>query len=555
MSDPISNFNFVEGVNLNDSSFTPDQITQVQEMVRQYLEDGYQNLDFSPVSGLHDSVIRPSSQIMLLARGFIEEYNKSRTLYDALNNDGNEAIVDAILSNFLVSRRPGSKTTGTIRISVENYAVGQRISTIDPFTTPDGLKFFAQMDYTATNTPTNIGEVEIFQSNTGSSGYFMVDVVAENVGEVYNIKKNSQFEYTGSMDGLISAVALDQFTGGESNETNQSVYNRIISSLSARNMTSALAIDQSLKDSFPSTVTTSSHGVSSEYMKRNAHNVFGVKSGCFCDVYVKNSYAPKIKEICTIASKIVEGDELAGSNNEYVGKFQVSISKDDFPGHYDVLTVRPVSANKIIGSYEVVKKIRKITDIQAQNEFYTVPEAAFTRYSSTDVIFTEYPSSGLDEISVACEVSGLYDIDSMQSFANGPDSKTALIDILIKACVPCFISIEPITVRVTADSTLTPSAIVSEITSYILGLDPSHEQLRADIIVAKISALSGVVGVDLPIRINASILAPSENPETIDESTISTLVIPTIPSKFVGPETVGLFVKDGSINVNIIKVL
>ena len=554
MSDPITNFNFVEGVNLDDSSFTTDQILEMQEFSRQYLEDRYQNLDFSPVAGLHDSVIRPTAQMMLLARAFIEEYNKSRTLYDALNNSGNETIVDAILSNFLVSRRRGNKATGTIRISVENYDVNQSISAADIFTTANGLNFFASRNYTITNIPTEILDIEIFKSSTGNSGYFMIDVVAENVGVEYNIKNNTQLDYSGSIDGLISSVALDHFSGGEGNESNKSVYNRIISSLSARNMTSPLAIDQSIKDNFPSTVTTSSHGVSSDYMKRNSHNVFGVKSGCFCDVYVKNSYAPKIKEVHAVASKISEGDALAGANNEFVGKFVVTISKNDFPGHYDVLTVKPISTNRIIGSYEIVDKRRKITDIQSQNELHTIGESAFSRYALTDVIFTEYPVSGLDEISVMCEVSGLDDIDKIQDFANSGGSQTALIDTLVRACVPCFISIDPIVVRVTQDSTTTDSAIASEVSSYILGVDPSLEKLRADVIVSKISSMSGVVGVDLPIRINASILVPAEYMETININTISTLTIPSIPSKFVGPETVGLFVQDGSINVSIIRV-
>ena len=547
MSDPIANFNFVEGVSLDDSTFTPEQILAMQENFRQYLEDRYQNLDFSPVAGLNDSVVRPGSQVMLIARAFIEEYNKSRTLYDALNNNGNEKVVDALLSNFLVSRRAGNKAKGTIRISVENYDVNQSITKSNTFTTPDGLRFFPISDYTITNTPTIVSEVEIFQSNIGNSGYFMVDVVAEDVGEIYNIKKDSQLEYSGSIDGLISAISLNQFSGGESNESNQSVYNRIISSLSARNMTSPLAIDQSIKDNFPSTITTSSHGVSSDYMKRNAHNFFGVKSGCFCDVYVKNSYAPKVKEIHAIASKIESGT--------YAGKFIVSILKDDFPGHYDVLSVRPITTNKVIGSYEIVKKTRRLTTFsKTQNEIHTIAEAAFSRYSGTDVIFTESPSSGLDEIAVMCEVSGLEDIDKIQTFANSGGSQTALIDTLIKACVPCFISIEPITIRVTSDSTVTEASVVAEIASYILSVDPLQDKLRADIIVSKISAMNGVIGVDLPIRINASIMVPSEESENISVSTISTLVIPSFPSKFVGPETIGFFVNDGSINVTVIRV-
>jgi hypothetical protein len=554
MPDPISNFNFVEGVNLDDSLFDPDEILAMQELSRQYLEDRYSNLDFSPVSGLHDAVVRPTSQMVLLARAFIEEFNKTRTLHDALVNNGDEAVVDSILSNFLVTRRKGKKATGTIKVSTENYTTNQSIFGTDSFVTPDGLRFFPSRNYSMTNTPSLTSDVEIFQSGSGSAGHFMIDVVAEEVGTKYNIKRGSHLEFSGSISGLISSTSINQFSGGEDNESNQSVHDRIISSLSARNMTSPLAIDQSLRESFPDIVTTVSHGVSSDYMKRNAHNLFGVKSGCFCDVYVRNAYAPKIKEIHAVASRIADGSLEAGDQNQYSGMFLVSISKDDFPGHYDVISVRPITNNKIIGSYEIFKKTRVLTDLQTQNELHSVAEAAFSRYSSTDVIFAESPSSLLDEISVVCEVQGLDEIKEMQEYANGGGTQSALIDTLIKACVPCFISIDPITVRVRADSLITDSEISAKIASYILTVNPADDVLRSDVVVSKILEMDGVVGVDLPIKMNASILVPSENEEVISFSSISSLVIPSHPSKFVGAETVGFFVKDDSININTVRV-
>jgi hypothetical protein len=550
MADPIANFNFVEGVNLDDSQFTPTQITSAQELIRQYLEDRYQNLDFSPVSGLHDLVIRPAAQILLVSRYFIEEYNKGRTLYDALNKEGNEAIVDAILSNFLVSRRAGKKATGLVRVNVESYDINQYITVDKFFSTVAGLGFYPSSSFKATNEP-GTNDVQIYSSGISNTGYFLVEVEAAENGDKYNISKDSQLSFSGSIDGFISAVAVNQFSGGANSETNKSVYNRIISSLSARNMTSPLAIDQAIRDNFPDTIYTSTHGVASRYMKRNSNNIFGIKAGCSCDVYVKNSAQPVHKSVSAIASKITEASDYG---EEYVGNFVVTIKKNDFPGHYNVTSVKPLSDDKIIGSYPILKKKRVLVENLQRNSLELATDAAFSSYSSTEVIFSA-SAPGLSEIAVMCEVIGLNDIGKMQEFTNSGDNQSALIDTLIKACVPCFISVEPITVRISGDSVITAADISEVIASYILSIDSRRDKIRCDIIVSKILSLSGVLGVDLPVKINAVVLPPTEVVEQINLTTVSTLTIPSIPEKYVGPETVGFFVQPDSITINLVKIL
>ena len=47
MALPIENFNLIEGINLDDSSFSTEEINEAQALVRQYIADRYQDLDFS----------------------------------------------------------------------------------------------------------------------------------------------------------------------------------------------------------------------------------------------------------------------------------------------------------------------------------------------------------------------------------------------------------------------------------------------------------------------------------------------------------------------------
>jgi len=551
MSDPIENFNFIEGVNLTDSRFTQTQLSSSQQIVRQYLEDRYQNLDFSPVSGLNDTVVRPTAQIITIARAFVEEYAKSRTLYDALNATGNEKIVDALLSNFLIKRRSGSKTTGIIRVNVNDSSISQYIAKTLKFKTSGGLSFFSTKDVVAKKNPSSASETQIYSAGYGNVGYFIVDVIAEDNGEQYNINKDVQLSYEGSIDKVISIIYIGQTKGGENNESNSSVHNRIISSLSVRNMASPLAIDQTLRDKFERIIYTTSHGVSSKNMKRNAHNLFGIKSGCSCDVYIKNATYPSVKEIHLLASRIKEGNDYS---EKHKGKFFVRVSGSDFPGHYDVTSVQPISSNKIIGSYDILQKVRILDQSVKPNELYSVEESAFSKYASTDVIFSEDFASNNEEMAVMCSVTGLDDIGKIQDFVNNGDSQSALIDTLIRACVPCYISISPITVTISPSSNLISDAEISQVISdYILDINPIAEKIRSDTIVSRVMSIPGVIGISLPISIHASIMPPTEVPETIEIRSTSELTIPEIEDKFVGPGTVGFFIEPGGIEINILR--
>jgi hypothetical protein len=555
MSDPIENFNFVEGLNIDDSRFTSHEITAAQKTIRSYIEDRFKNLDVSPASGLHDTLIRPSSILYLVTRSIIENFSSSRSLHDALLGDGNEKIVDAILSNYFIQRKTGNTSRGVVRIDTENFAINQTIDSGQAFFTSSGLNFFPVRNYFASASRNRERDVTIFRSGKGSSGYFFVDVIAENTGSTYNIQKDTQLEYQGSIDGKISCTAFNNFSGGENNESNESLLNRLVSALSTRNMTSPAGIDRSIREFYPKTVYTSSHGVYSEFMTRASHNVFGVKSGCYCDVYVKTSASVVLKEISLIASRI----NNPGDPNHQ--KFLITIDQGVFPGHYDIIRVSPKTNDKTVSSFSILSKERFLSlRGSPQNFIFNEQEGAFSTYSSTNVIFdistgdwAQLGVSPQNQIAVNCSIIGQDGIKEIQDYVNQGGNQSTLIDTLIKSCVPCFISIGPVSVRADKGSDVSPETIASEISSYISEVNPSKDQIRSDAIVSRVMSINGVRSVDLPIRINATIICPNKNAERINLTTVSNLEVPTIKSKFVGRDTIGFFVEPGSININILK--
>ena len=70
--DPIESFNLVEGVNLDDTSFSKEEILAAQAIIRQYVSDRYKDLDLSELASLHDLVVRPLAQVFLVVKKLIE---------------------------------------------------------------------------------------------------------------------------------------------------------------------------------------------------------------------------------------------------------------------------------------------------------------------------------------------------------------------------------------------------------------------------------------------------------------------------------------------------
>jgi uncharacterized phage protein gp47/JayE len=547
--DPIENFNFIEGVNLDDSRFSDTEILEAQMVVSQYLEDRYKNLDFSPVSGLHDIVIRPMSQMYLICKNFIEEFSKTRTIFDALESGEDSKVVDAVLSNFLVERGKGKLSSGYVKISVEDYTVNQNVQEGSVFSTPDGLNFVAEKSTFATSDISSETDVQIFQ-NAGGSGYFLVRLVAQEAGAKFNLKKGTQLSTEASVLGLIGVTAVENFGGGEDKETSSSVFNRIISSLSHRGMSTPASVQQVLRDNFPSIITTSVHGITSSNMTRNANNIFGIKSGCMADVYVKTAAHPETRTVRLIAKRI------EANNVEYEslkGNFLLRVDSSIFPGHYDVTSVVPYSTDKTIGSLPILSKVRKINNFHVSpNTYSRIEEVAFSAHQYTEVVFSAGSfGAGVDEIAVNCSIIGLPIIGEIQDFVNQPSGQAAMIDTLVRAFIPCFVSMDMISVGIKKHSLISQQLVEAEIASYISSLDLSSESLRVDKIVSVISSMDGVVGVDLPIKMSGRILLPTEKNESIDIVSYSELKIPDVLDKFVGKNTVSFFVSPGTIKINV----
>ena len=419
--------------------------------------------------------------------------------------------------------------------------------------------FFPSGTFTASTNPTSSNQLKIY-TDIGGSSFVIVPFVAESPGAEYNLEQYTTLNIVTSRVGIVSASAFTKFSGGQNKETNEELVNRLIPSLSARNLASPLAIEQTLRDKFPEIQQISIQGINSELMTRNSHNIFGIKSGAYCDVYVKtSSFVQEIFEQNLIAQKITPFlIDLDNRLSEYAGKYIVSLSRDQLPGNYKITRVLSKEIElTTLSSFNILKIFRKFNNIKTgnvtENNIYTVQEATYSSYSTHDIIFDAANYGTADTISVNVFAEMIPSINRIQDYINSPGSQSALIDTIVRACIPCFISTSEIIVRAKIGTT-NPELVQSNIINYINSIDPQKQNIRIDGIILSIMSDPNIISVDTPIMIQGSILAPDENFTEVEIFSESTLEIPTNLSLGYSKDNIAFFARKSGIPITLIEV-
>lgn len=559
MALPIENFNLVEGINLDDSSFTAEEIRQAQSIVRQYISDRYKDLDFSELSSLNDLVVRPTAQLFLVFSKLIKSFYATNTLSKALElgDSASSVVVDSLLSNFTIFRKVGDVAFGKVKLVIKGAPINISISQSLELSTIDGLKFFPQRNFIASQSPALSENLKIIPESDRRQSTIIVPVIASAPGSQYNIEQYTPLTTQTNAFDIISISAFNNFSGGKNSESNQDLINRLIPALSARNLASPLAIEQTLRERFPSIEQISIQSVNSANMTRNSHNIFGIKSGCFCDVYVKTANFLQESVTEKIAQRISWVDPNMPETGDYIGKYLVKIDREDFPGHYSVTRVTPNEQN-ILGGYLILKEILKINnnaeDGTQPNYINNITEGNYSSYIEKYVIFDpviDPNPSDISDLSVKIYSEGIPYIKEIQDFVNSSDAQTALVDTLIRAYIPCLIDVSEIKVKIKA-GTVTAEEVQSIIVDYINSVDPKKENIRIDGLISSLKRHDGVISVDTPILVTAKINAP--NGETVETFTESILLIPERRDLGFNRNNVCFYCRRSNIPVTLIEV-
>jgi len=212
----------------------------IEEFLKTRMRQEYPSLPVQNGDAIVDIVIRP---IQLLLESFKRELQILRT-GQSVRNSAQMRIQDAedLAANFFVTRRTGSRASGTVRIY---------------FATPTFVSILVSTRFSAGALSFFPTVPQFFRPDTvaaqRSGGLYYVDIalIAEAAGEEYNIPAGAITGISG-LDSAVRVTNLFSFANGSKEETGPELLQRTRSSLTERSLNTRRGIRARIFNDFPS---------------------------------------------------------------------------------------------------------------------------------------------------------------------------------------------------------------------------------------------------------------------------------------------------------------
>lgn len=478
----------------------------------------------------------------------LDDYLSSRSLMDILNDPtlATPDAINAVLSNFLLTPQTGSAAGGSVVIVVNDDTT---------VTIALGATFQARgLEYTTTGVTS--ARVEASQvilptdtllTPTGDGNWqFTVSVVCETIGSAGMLNADESIIPDVPPNGYVTSYAANDFTGGVDPETTTDLLARQQAGFAPPGLCNQgnFAAVLRTNPSFANVVNQSVVGYGDPQMLRDKHTIFPIGLGGRVDWYVRTT--PQY------ATQVLTESAVLVAKNANVGTWQISIGRDDAPGFYEIESILPPGSSAG-GTFP-------ITEIVPGFDFSTDPwhpdivnplEAAFTRYQTVLVQFTDtttdvsaLPLGATQNYSVTVRL--MPQIDAIQDNVAQETMRSRAGDILVKAPIPCFLTISFTIVKLPgqADPDLTAIANAVALAVNSVGFTGS---LFASVITAAAAPLLSTGQQLQNMDMLGRIVRPDGSSVTIRDP--QQLLVPETPTLMVGANTVQFFATPDDINI------
>lgn len=528
----------------------PALVASTQAELSQLLQEKYPELELSR-GVIHDVVAFLAGGISgAVNQTEVNRVLQSRSLLAIQQNPelADPELVDHILSNYLTTRRTGTRARGNITIVVEGDATvvvaagllfaasGVNFRTDSPITArPPGA---------AVTLPTD----RVLEPRGDGTFEFSVPATAEDVGEQANIRINTKLTPSPVPPRFVTAFASEDFIGGTATETNSQLLARMQAGLPAKVTAGRLNIEALIKDQpqFADIKNLSIVGFGDAEMTRDQHSIFPISSGGRIDIYSQSAGTPQTVVLRKTATLM----EIRGTTRSI---WQLAISRDDAPGFYEIDAIRRPSDPTDIAGFEVISDTRHfdLTDLDWAPDILDATEAAYTRYQTAVIRFVDNLSVTDDltvgdtaEFQVAVSAQPL--LGAIQDFLAAPDHRHLSSDVLVKGAVPCFLSINCDIVKDVTESAPNLDQIRTAIADHVNNLrfpGTLYASQLTDVIHNYLFGSQAVGAIDMHGRIRRPdgqhiVIRDPQALELPDSP--STLVTPKTTVFILYPESIGL---------------
>lgn len=469
-----------------------------------------------------------------------------------------DTVLELLLANFRLTRQEAAQASGSVLLVFDRLA---------PMVIPNSLEFSAgevvlrpKDSFSLRTFAEHVVEETdrlLFPYGTGLYAA-IIDCVATEPGQIGNLRAGTNLTVRGLVPHLVRALIHQDFSGGLSGDSLQDLMDKLRLGLSGRHTGSRSSLEALLRLESQIPVSAVSVIGYSDPEQRRYHSVFPLAFGGRVDIYVRTALFPHRASIPVTAV--------------YLGT-QAGFTRWR-------LTITPALAAEhgIEGFYGVEKVVRELADLNLPESSgynlssltpgFHVPyldyspdlasgeEASFSAFQSLTVEFldTDTSSEGLtpDSSTATYYVRVLFlpYIGALQKLLIRPEFRPYGSDVVVRAAVPCFVtvrfSVASPTAEVDVDAIRTVLAEFVN-TSGFIGSITSHE------LTAIASRFLGpgqkIFGTEL---IGKIIAPPAFQVAPIYLRSSDRLTIPERPDIFVSPRTTVFFLDPENISISVV---
>jgi hypothetical protein len=503
-----------------------------------FIEQNYTDIEIGPGSVINELLIKLAATIQNDQRNYMLSLSQGNTFKAVIESNEPTYLpsMDLWASNYNTSRSEGSKVSGKIKVYTSEptgYSLAAGFVFIQPAL---NLQYVLKDDIRVSITPyAPLNEIQLIEEQ--GFYYFILDVEAVEVGPAYQVSSGTAFTIGPRefLNYFVKAEAYGNFSTGKAPETDKELVLKIKNNLGNSRFESSAGIAKRFSEMFPGFQSLSVCGANDPEMTRSKQNILGISTFGKADVYVRSSLGPETKLLRKEAKKVAEGT------------WEIHILNTDVPGFYNIKSILPDLPNILIGGtlgFNPPVFDMQFFGNQRNNELLKKEDARFTKYQTAKITFKYNDTSNLPVNSYAefiVQVGYQPNILEMQDLLLLDDTRLASADYLVKAVVPCMVSLKINLLKKRPTDTyesLNLAKLKQDIFTYINSI-PFGGDLQASSIV-DLCHNYNIKRVDLPIDMRGIILCPDGSSIAIEDNDV--LTIPHILEKGVTPKTTAYFI-------------
>lgn len=513
------------------------------------MEEYNPQLDLNKRGPVHDLVLHPRAVLSAAQEYRLQAVFRSGSLRDIAADPtlADPDVVDRVLSNFRLTRRPGAPASGQVAVVLSSQT---------PVVVPRGTVFvikgqtFAAADTFAARAPGQnlLGPNDRPLAPVPNGFAFSVDVAAAQNGSAGNVTYGSLAAVAQPPPRFVQAYAAADFAGGADQETNDQLLARLSAGLAAQGWSSRPGVESLLRavPALAGLKAVSVVGFGDPEMTRDRHALWPGSLGGRCDLYLR---ADDLKTV------VLTRQAVLVSRSGSVGTWQVGLGRDDAPGYYEVKSVLPAGADPSLPSLVVTQETRGL-DASGPDvpDVVTALEAAYSRYQTAVVQFAD-PSTdaagltpNVAQLPYTLALRAVPLLADAQDYLGQPQARPPAGDVLVRAPVPCFLKVSFTAAVRRGQTPPAASSLQQAVAAFVNGLGfPGGLTASAvsQVIHNAAPAVSGLTLMSLQGRIR------QPDGTMVNITSGDSLTVPDTPAVGVTAQTVSFFLDPDDVTVTL----